>query len=81
MFFNDKKIRYKISQTIKNRNLSKGVLVKRTKQERKITKNVEQKLVNVKTQNFEKSINQYVQWIADTNLSARLSGVDFAAKV
>ena len=81
MFFNDKKIRYKISQTIKNRNLSKGVLVKRTKQERKITKNVEQKLVNVKTQNFEKSIKQYVQWIADTNLSARLSGVDFAAKV
>ena len=81
MFFNDKKIIYKFSQTIKNRNLSKGVLVKRTKQERKITKNVEQKLVNVKTQNFEKSINQYVQWIADTNLSARLSGVDFAAKV
>ena len=47
---------------------------------RKRIKNVEQKLVNVETQNFEKSIKKYVQWMGDANLSARLSGVDFAAK-
>ena len=47
---------------------------------RKRIKNVEQKLVNVETQNFEKSIKKYVQWMGDANLSARLTGVDFAAK-
>ena len=33
--------------------------------------------MNAETQNFEKSIKK---WMGDANLSARLSGVDFAAK-
>ena len=47
---------------------------------RKRIKNVEQKLVNIETQNFKKSIKKYVQWMGDANLSAQLSGVDFAVK-
>ena len=38
---------------------------------RKRIKNVEKKLVNIKTQAFEKSIKNYVQWMGDANLSAR----------
>ena len=38
---------------------------------RKRIKNVAQKLVNIKTQAFEKSIKNYVQWMGDANLSAR----------
>lgn len=33
-----------------------------------------------KQKNFEKSIKNYVQWVGDTNLSVRLSSVDFAVK-
>ena len=47
---------------------------------RKRIKSVKRKLVNVETQNFEIPIKKYVQWIGDANLSARLSGVDFAVK-
>ena len=35
---------------------------------RKRIKNVEQKLVNIETQNFKKSIKKYVQWMGDANL-------------
>ena len=59
IFFNDKKIKYKIIQTIKNSNPSKRLLV--CNKERKRIKNVEQKLVNFETQNFKKSLKS-VEW-------------------
>ena len=34
----------------------------------------------LKHKTFKKSIKKYVQWMGDDNLSARLSGVNFAAK-
>ena len=49
-------------------------------QQRKRVSGEEQKLVNVETKNFENSIRKYVEWKNDVLLSARLSGVDFAAK-
>ena len=50
------------------------------KQSRKKGKGIEQKLVNVETNDFEKQVRKYIEWMEDSKLLARVNGVNFSAK-
>ena len=49
-------------------------------QSRKKVKGIEQKLVNVETNDFEKQVRKYIEWMEDSKPLARVTGVNFSAK-
>ena len=49
-------------------------------QSRKKVKGIEQKLVNVETNDFEKQVRKYTEWMEDSKFLVRVTGVNFSAK-